>query len=295
MSNKAITKQANMTLGEFLINNKDYLGKAIGGEANATALRKDILSAVVQNPDLQKCSHVSILNAGIQAYTIGLSILPQLGLAYLVPYNDKCTLQLSYRGMYMLALRSNNYEQIRCTDIREGEIKEYNPISGLYEFTPLPYAVRNQSDIIGYFAYLVYRNGFRAEIFMTIEEIDEHCRKHSPTYGKGAIWKEHKHAMYSKTVLRKLLKNYADISASHAFATGYIADGAVFSGESVGDLTINYPEVNSIIEEEPIKVHKDSMFFGDAVETDTLDIPPFDTSTPADNTEKPYQQKMMEL
>ena len=70
----------------------------------------------------------------------------------------------------------------------------------------------------------------------------------------------------------------------------------MFTGDKVGDLTINYPEVDSIIEEEPIKVHKDSMFFGDAVETDTLDIPPFDTSTqPAENTDKPYQQKMMEL
>lgn len=253
----------NTTMGQFLIDKKDYLTKALGGQGRVESFIRDVLSAVVQNEQLQRCEQVSVLNASIQANTLGLSITPQLGLAYLVPYGNKCTLILSYKGLYMLALRSGNYEQIRCTDVRVGELHNYNPISGLYEFTPLPYEVRNDAEVIGYFAYLVYKNGFRAEIFMTNKEIEEHCTKFSPSFKRGdKIWKEHRDVMYSKVVLRKLLRAYADISAHATFAEGFCSDGAVFNSDTVGDTSYEYPELVTIDDSSSLDA-SDILDFGD--------------------------------
>lgn len=58
-----------------------------------------------QNGNIAKCNGRSVLNAVIQVAQLGLSIDPQIGHAYMVPYKDNATLQIGYRGWVALLKR----------------------------------------------------------------------------------------------------------------------------------------------------------------------------------------------
>lgn len=58
-----------------------------------------------QNKNLANCSQDSVINSVIQCAQLDLSIDPQIGQAYLVPYKGSAQLQIGYRGWLVLLKR----------------------------------------------------------------------------------------------------------------------------------------------------------------------------------------------
>ena len=188
--------------------------ESVVGQKDAQRFISSVVSAVQTNPELAACSNTSILSAALLGQSLNLPQSPQIGMFYLVPYENtkkgtkEATFQLSYRGMLQLAMRSGQYKSINVTDIREGELESYNPIEDTYSFNPeTDISKRMDLPVIGYYAYFELTNGFKKGIYWPKEKVDAHAKKYSASYRnnwKSCSWKTDFDAMAKKTMLRQL-------------------------------------------------------------------------------------------
>ncbi len=170
-----------------------------------------ITSAVAANPALKECEPNSILSAGLLGETLNLSPSPQMGQYYLVPYKNKASFQIGYKGYYQLALRSGQYRHLHVTEVKEGELRGYNPFTEVIDFVAIedPF-YRETAETIGYYAYFDLKNGFHKSIFWSRGKVEAHRKQYSKG---GSFWDKHFDAMAKKTVLRQLISKWGIISS----------------------------------------------------------------------------------
>lgn len=65
------------------------INQIIGDEKSGKRFVSAIVSAVNVNPLLKECDNASILSGALLGESLNLSPSPQLGMYYLVPFNDK--------------------------------------------------------------------------------------------------------------------------------------------------------------------------------------------------------------
>lgn len=165
-----------------------------------------ILSLYNNEKMLQKCEPMSVISSAMIAATLDLPIDKNLGYAWIVPYGNRASFQLGYKGYIQLALRSSQYRYINVTPIHEGELKKWNPLT---EEIDIDFESRESDAIIGYAAYFELLNGFRKTVYWTKEQVEKHRRKFSKSdFG----WKNDWDAMASKTVLKSLLSKWGILS-----------------------------------------------------------------------------------
>lgn len=211
-----------------------------------------ILQIVASNGLLAKADPMSVYNAAAVAATLDLPINNNLGLAYIIPYNQKyqdadgqwkskqvAQFQLGYKGFIQLAQRSGQFKTISATAIYEGQIKANDPLKGI-EFD---FENKKSETVLGYAAYFELLNGFHKTLFMTIDDLKKHGAKYSKSYtAKSSIWNENFDAMAQKTVIKLLLSKYAPLSIEMQRAT--IVDQSVINNEEGTD--INYVDHETI-------------------------------------------------
>lgn len=214
---------ATNSLAPYLDKHRGYIEKTLGHKsdqfiANVVALTKG-------NPKLLKCDKESLMTACITATALDLPINSSLGVAWVVPYNEKgkglvAQFQLGYKGLIQLAQRSGNLHTINATDVREGEYLELNHMTGEYNMAWVDdVEMRNGLPVIGYMAYFETNTGFAKALYMSNEAIGEHAGKYSSSYRKGyGVWFDQYDAMAKKTVLKLLLSRYAPMTPALAQA-----------------------------------------------------------------------------
>lgn len=238
MTNKpTVSLQAYIRSGAV----QQVIGESIGGD-NAGNFTTSLLSVVNTNPVLQDCPPESIIKAAITAASMKLPIDPNLGFAYIIPYNNKvktkeirqrsdgtdyevtvenwqnvAQFQLGYKGFIQLAQRSGQFKRINSSDVREGEYLGTDRRSGEVEFDFIADdKERNKAKIVGYLGYFRLNNGFEKELYMTVEELTGHAKKYSKNYAKygTGLWKDQFDVMAKKTVLKLLISKYGALSTS---------------------------------------------------------------------------------
>lgn len=202
--------------------------------AKSTQFITSIMQVVSNNDLLKKATPESIYGAAITAAVLDLPIQNNLGFAYIVPYVNKAQFQIGYKGLKQLALRTGQFVTINETDVREGEIKWYNRLSGEIEFEWIDdFAERENKRIIGYVSYFRLINGFESTLFRTTEQLEAHGKKYSQTYKKGfGNWADDFHSMALKTVVKLNLSKNAPLSVEMQKAIMF-DQGVTNDGESV--------------------------------------------------------------
>ncbi len=221
-------------------NIKNLVQQAVG--QNAQSFTTAIISAVSNNPDLQKCSQVTILSAALQGEALKLSPSPQLGQYYMVPFNKKdkqgnivsvsAQFILGAKGYKQLAMRSGQYRDIDVLEIKEGEYKGRDKATGkqLFEFIEND-DVREEKSTIGYMAYFELLNGFRKTVYWTKNKMIKHADTYSQAFGAdkyddyingkvpqkelykySSFWYKNFTEMAFKTLLRYLLSQWGVMS-----------------------------------------------------------------------------------
>jgi len=228
---------------------KENVAKIVG-EKDTQRFISSLVSAVQTNPSLAECTNKSLLNAALLGQSLNLPQSPQLANFYFVPFKNskagitEATFQLGWRGYIALAMRSGQYKKIHVTDIREGELKSYNPIEDEYEFTPITdMKKRLEAPVIGYYAYFVLINGFKKTLYWSREQMDEHAKKYSQSYRKGwdsSLWKSDFDKMAYKTMLRQLISKYGPMSVDMERA--YVGDQSVIGDNGNVDYIDNVPD-----------------------------------------------------
>ena len=226
------------------------------GDKEAMVFISDVVACVQNNPGLASCTNVSIFSGALLAKTNGLTLNPSMGHAYLVPFENKkngvyvkeAQFQMGYKGFIQLALRSGQYRKIVTTDVRKGEVINFDPFNDVYEFAPIPFEKRMAKDgkgnyeipVVGYYSRFELMNGFAKELFMTLEDMSAYAKKFSKAYRKDiekhssySFWTTKFDDMAKKTMIRQLFSKWGLLTPE--LQRVYEADMAVV-GEN-GELT----------------------------------------------------------
>jgi recombination protein RecT len=166
-------------------------------------LVKVALAATGRNQDLLACTADSILDCVMQAAQLGLEPGGPLGHAYLIPYKNKCTLIVGYKGLIELARRSGEIDSIEARVVYERD--EFRVAYGL---NPVLEHVPNLSGDPGQLimVYAIARlrgGGVQAEV-MTRSQVNA-IRQRSRASGSGP-WVTDYDEMARKTVVRRVCK-----------------------------------------------------------------------------------------
>lgn len=298
MANKLATTTQKQGLTSYLGNPtvKQTIANVIG-EKNVTKFVSSIISAVQTTPALKECTNGSILNGALLGQALELTPSPQLGMFYLVPYDNKgskeAQFQLGYKGLIQLAIRSGQYRKIVATEVKEGEVSNYNPITEEFTLTPITDPVkRAKSKTVGYYAMFELVNGFRKEIYWTKEAMDAHAMRYSNGYRsdvkKGTqytFWSKDFDGMAKKTLLRQLISKWGIMSIEMERA--YTSDMAVIRDDGSADYVDNQTDV---VEEVKTSVKK-SANSEDFIEAEVIEVEPVKEKPKA---EKPKADKPTE-
>ena len=237
------------------------------GKDHVDSFVSDVVACVQNNNTLAECTNKSIFSAALLSKSINLPLTPQLGYAYLVPFDNKhqvngkteyvkeAVFQMGWKGYVQLALRSNNFRKLIATDVRKGEINGYNPFDDKYEITPIEFEKRTAKDdkghylipIIGYYAKLEMVNGFVKEMYMSHEDMLEYAKRYSKGYRSDlnkhtsySFWTTKFEDMAKKTMLRQLLGKYGLLTVE--LEQAYTHDMAIERDDGTLDYIDNKPD-----------------------------------------------------
>ena len=206
-------QEGKLTISGYLGQNKikTWINGMIGSEKEAQKFISSIISAVSTTPALQSCEQSSVVSCALLANALNLSLSPQLGLAYMVPFNDNtnertvATFILGYKGYIQLAIRSGKYRKINVIAIKEGEFVSYNPLTEELVVNLISDdAEREKAATIGYYAYFEPVNGFTKRMYWSKKKMLLHADKYSKVFSLNA--KKGKKPEYDKV-------SYADFEA----------------------------------------------------------------------------------
>lgn len=191
-----------------------------------------ILNLVNGDTNLQKCNPMSVVASCMVAATMNLPVDKNLGYAWIVPYNNKASFQMGYKGYIQLALRTGQYRYLNAIPVCEGELVSWNKLT---EELVIDFDKKVSDKVIGYAGYFELLNGFKKSVYWTKEEIDKHRRKFSKSdFG----WNKDYDAMALKTVIRNMLSKWGILSIEMQQA--YSADNTELKVEQHEDGTIDY-------------------------------------------------------
>lgn len=232
-------------------------------DKNAPQFITSVIQLVNSSNDLAECEPMSVINSAMVAATLNLPLNNNLGLAYIIPYNNRvkgkngapdrwekvAQFQLGYRGLKLLAQNTGRFLIINETDVREGEISTRDRLTGEIVFNWIDNEEeRNQKPVIGYLSYIKLTNGFSSTLYMSNADLEEHARKYSKVYKTdgtgGGLWKTDRPAMSIKTVCKLNIWRNAVVSiVDNNLATAIKADQAIISNvDNSGVPSFNYAD-----------------------------------------------------
>ena len=161
-------------------------------------------------------------------------------------WEKQAQFQLGYKGFKQLAQNTGRFAILNQTDVREGELKKQNRLTGEIDFEWIEDAeARLKAKIIGYVSYFKLTNGFVSILYMTDAEIEQHARQYSKVYKKdgtgGGLWKTDRNAMALKTVTKLNISKNAPLSiVDKNLAVALQADQAVIREFNNENQTYDY-------------------------------------------------------
>jgi len=170
---------------------------------------------------LQNCDPRAVAMECLKAASLDLPIVKSLGFAYIVPYNNRPTFIIGYKGLIQLAQRTGQYAYIHADIVYEGEYKGYNKLTGMVDVS----GERISDTVVGYFAYFELLNGFKKMLYMTVDEVTKWQKDYSKTRSEATPWIKEFDKMAMKTCLRRLISSYGIMSTQMQQAMQYDAAG----------------------------------------------------------------------
>lgn len=158
---------------------------------------------ITRNPQLAKCTPLSLLECVMTAAELGVNLGGALGESYAIPYGQEAKFILGYKGMAKLVREADdNIETIEAHVVRKGDVFEWE--LGL---TPkLRHVPQSDvgSEVIGAWALVRFKSGGFQRDYMSKAELDR-IQKRSRA-GSSGPWVTDAEEMQKKTVFRRLAK-----------------------------------------------------------------------------------------
>lgn len=268
----AVTAKSSGGIAAFLATpavKENVMG--IVGEKDTQRFISSVVSAVQTNPLLANCSNKSILSAALLGHSLNLPQSPQLGMFFLVPYKNEATFQLGWKGYVQLAQRSGVYKSISCSEVKEGELKSFDPFTEEVVLEPADYKLRGSLKTIGYYASFKLLNGFEKSLYWSVEQMEDHAKRYSKTYRfnpKSSVWSMNFDAMAKKTLIRQLIGKWGPMSPEMQMA--YQSDMGVLDEDGTVRYVDNEPVTLEDVKD-TVDENANTIDFDDVVESEATD------------------------
>ena len=155
------------------------------------------LTAFNKTPKLLACTKESLTECLMSCSELGLE--PDGRRVHLIPYGNKCTLIIDYKGLVALARRSGEVADIHADVVCENDKFEYSfGTNGNLEHRP---AIANKGKVTAAYSFVKLKDGSTSYEVMNKEEIDA-IRKRSKAANNGP-WVTDWNEMAKKTVFRR--------------------------------------------------------------------------------------------
>ena len=196
---------------------RDNIAAVLPKGENVERYLRSACFALTRNPALRGCSPQSIIEAVSTGAELGLDFAPALGLCYLIPYGDKCTFLIGYRGLAHLAMRSGNIVKIEAELVFEKDVFiRTMGTNARLEHVPPPLG-EPRGKLVGAYAIATFSNGQTQFCVMDRIELDSIRARAKSQDGP---WKTDTGEMYRKTPIRRLCKSLNLNSPEMARALG---------------------------------------------------------------------------
>ncbi len=190
------------------------------------------LTAMLKTPKLLECTKESVLECLLNCSALGIE--PDGRRAHLIPYGNKCTLIIDYKGIVELAKRSgdiaNVFSQIVCD--RDEFQWENGEITHRIDWR------QARGEVYAVYSTVTFKDGAKQSDVMTRDEVEK-IRKRSRA-GESGPWVTDWSEMAKKTSFRRLSKW---LTLSPEVSDALEKDGDNFSSLTVDtSLTQNKPD-----------------------------------------------------
>ena len=202
---------------------------------NKGTFTTSLMELATSDEKLLQCAPNALMAEALKAASLHLPLNKQLGQCYILPFKNHGvmtpTLVVGTKGYLQLAMRTGKYETINSDVVYEGELKGYDKVTGNLDLS----GIRTSNVPIGYFAYMKMKNGFSKLLYMSLDEVCLYAKQYSPTVkfndkltpdglkqlalnqaakgvSDGVGWKSNFESMALKTVLRRLLSKWGELS-----------------------------------------------------------------------------------
>ena len=202
---------------------------------NKGTFTTSLMELATSDEKLLQCAPNALMAEALKAASLHLPLNKQLGQWYILPFKNHGvmtpTLVVGTKGYLQLAMRTGKYETINSDVVYEGELKGYDKVTGNLDLS----GVRTSNVPIGYFAYMKMKNGFSKLLYMSLDEVCLYAKQYSPTVkfsekatpatlkelalkqaasgvSDGVGWYSNFESMALKTVLRRLLSKWGELS-----------------------------------------------------------------------------------
>lgn len=202
---------------------------------NKGTFTTSLMELATSDEKLLQCNPNALMAEALKAASLHLPLNKQLGQCYILPFKNHGvmtpTLVVGTKGYLQLAMRTGKYETINSDVVYEGELKGYDKVTGNLDLS----GVRTSNVPVGYFAYMKMKNGFSKLLYMSLDEVCLYAKQYSPTVkfsdkvtadtlkatalkqaasgiSEGVGWNSNFESMALKTVLRRLLSKWGELS-----------------------------------------------------------------------------------
>ena len=177
---------------------------------NSVTFMAVVLKQVRANLDLMDCPASSLMMAVHTCAQLGLTPGPELGLAYLIPFAKRVTVQIGYKGWVELAMRSPKVKVISAGVVYQDELDQ-----GLFSATLMPADVhhgisfgtvnRGHDQLRVAYAMAELTSGAKVLVVLDRHQVEAHKAKAQGTGKASSPWKVHTDKMWRKTAIKDLL------------------------------------------------------------------------------------------
>lgn len=195
----------------------DELARDLPSHIKPAMFKRNLLNAVMINPDLMRHPPGLIFREVSKAAALGLYLDPHLGEAYIIDaYNYKTKrpepqLRVGYLGMIKLAKQSGEINQVYAHEVHANDFIEAEQ-GAVKSLVHKPKLFTDRGPIIGYYAVVKFTNGDFDYEPMDIAQIhgirdrSDGWKAFKADKIKSTPWSTDEGEMSKKTVIRRLTK-----------------------------------------------------------------------------------------
>ena len=186
-------------------------------------LCKVMIVEASRTPKILECTTISVAESIMLSAQLGLEPGGTLGHIYFIPYGNKCTPIIGYKGYLELARRSGQVARLDARVVYEGE--KFEVTAGLHP--NIEHSVRGDVDrsddkIVAAYSVAVLKDG--SCYFEVLWKVDIDKVRRRSKAGRSGPWVDDYSRMARKSAIRALF-NGGTVPMSFELATAVSADG----------------------------------------------------------------------